>query len=417
MKVAAILRAITRLLTSPTLIFLAALLTRVSVLWHLLPAYASRGFYEENEPARIAWCIVSGFGFSSPWPHTTIAPTAQQPPVYPWVLAGIFKAFGSYSYTSLWVAVLFNALLSATTAWVILRLATRDFGLPTALVAAWAWACWIYEAVVSIRLWESSLSSLFLVSTMLLLPRPGENGSARRWLMLGILFGLGILTNTTLLVVFVGFYLWLWIANPQRRKSFSRGMLLSAGVCLLVLMPWTIRNYVEFHKIVPVRDNFGLELWIGNHDAVTYLFEFNGGFPLLDPAEYNRLGEIAFMEFKRDVALDFIRKNPFKFLRLSAQRFFYYWSAPDRYTWIPLSLLSWAGAFLACRRKGSPGCPYAIVLLSFPVVYYVTHPWSTYRHPTEPVMIILASYVVVSLAGRVREWKSIAPTLSPSSRA
>src|SRR5690242_2196457 len=44
--------------------------------------------YETNECARIAWALVSGFGYSSPWPHTPLEATAQQPPVYPLLLAG-----------------------------------------------------------------------------------------------------------------------------------------------------------------------------------------------------------------------------------------------------------------------------------------------------------------------------------------
>jgi 4-amino-4-deoxy-L-arabinose transferase-like glycosyltransferase len=403
MNVRVLTRAVTRLLTSPTLIFNAALSTRVGVLWHLLPAYASRGFYEQNEAARVAWCMVSGFGFSSPWPHTTLAPTAQQPPVYPWLLAGIFSIFGPYSYTSLWIAVLLNAVFSATTALIIYRVALRDFGRPTALIASWAWACWIYEAVVSIRLWESSLSALLLVSSMLLLPVKGENPGTKKWAVLGTLFGVGILTNTTLSIVFVGFWIGLW-RTPARKGSFRRGLLLSVAACVLVLLPWTIRNYVTFHRLIPVRDNLGMELWIGNNEAVTYLFEFRGGFPLLDPAEYNRLGEIAFMEAKRNAAMEFIRRNPFKFLHLSAQRFFYYWTAPARSAWFSLSIISWMGAALAWNRKGSAAWSYAIVLTFFPLIYYITHPWSTYRHPTEPVMIILASYVLVSVASTITHW-------------
>ena len=40
--------------------------------------------------------------------------------------------------------------------------------------------------------------------------------------------------------------------------------------------------------------------------------------------------------------------------------------------------------------------PCAIVLVIFPLVYYVTHTGSTYRHPAEPVIIVLAAYASVT---------------------
>jgi hypothetical protein len=52
---------------------------------------------------------------------------------------------------------------------------------------------------------------------------------------------------------------------------------------------------------------------------------------------------------------------------------------------------------LALRRKGFEAIPYAVVLLVFPLIYYITHTFNSYRHPTEPVMFLLAGYAGVSL--------------------
>jgi hypothetical protein len=51
---------------------------------------------------------------------------------------------------------------------------------------------------------------------------------------------------------------------------------------------------------------------------------------------------------------------------------------------------------LGLWKKGLEAVPYALVLVMFPVVYYVTHTGSTYRHPTEPVMLVLAAYASVT---------------------
>jgi len=155
-----------------------------------------------------------------------------------------------------------------------------------------------------------------------------------------------------------------------------------------------MRNYATFHRVVAIRDNFGLELWLGNHERVTHVFDSD--FPILDPSEYDRLGEIRFMEVKREIALEFIGRNPGAFLRLSARHCFQFWSAPEKSAWLALSFLAWMGMVLALRRKGLDAVPYAFALLIFPLVYYITHVFSTYRHPIEPVILLLAAYALVS---------------------
>ena len=156
---------------SPRIVFLVALTARIWVLAQLLPGNTWRYFYQFNEPAHIAWSVVSGAGYSSPWANTLPTMTAQQPPVYPYLLVAIFKFAGAYSYLSLLIAVGLNAVFSALTAVVILQIGKRIFGAPTGVLAAWLWSCWIYEAVVSIRLWESSLSALLLAVGLWLLPK------------------------------------------------------------------------------------------------------------------------------------------------------------------------------------------------------------------------------------------------------
>jgi hypothetical protein len=389
------------LLENPWILFGFALSVRIWVLLKLLPAQMQAGFYEKNEPARIAWCLVSGYGFSSPWPHTALAPTAQQPPVYPCLLAGIFQLTGAYTYASLWVAVGLNAAASSLTAVLILKLGKRDFGVATGIVAAWIWAVWVYEAVVSVRLWESSLSALMLVCALQLLGSLEQSSATTDWLLFGLLGAISALTNTTLLSLFPFFWAGLWLSHRRRGETSAKLLLVSVAACVLALLPWSLRNYARFHRFIPVRDNLGLELWIGNHPGVTHLYDFSG-FPLRDPAEYNRLGELGFMEAERAIAVRFIAQHPREFLRLSAERCFAYWTSPEPALWLPFGLLAWFGSALLYRRAGAKALPYAVVLLIFPVIYYVTHPWPTYRHPTEPVMLLLAAYAGIGLAKRLR---------------
>ena len=55
--------------------------------------------FEGNEASHIAAHMVRGDGFASPFTDLAI-PTAQQPPLYPLFMAGIFRLFGAASKIS-----------------------------------------------------------------------------------------------------------------------------------------------------------------------------------------------------------------------------------------------------------------------------------------------------------------------------
>ena len=375
------------------IVFALALAGRLWVAAQLLPYKAWLFFYRYNEPSRIAWSLVTGHGFSSPWPNTPLLATAQQPPLYPFLVAGIFRLFGAYSLASLWTAILLNSVFSALTAVAILQLGKRILSPLAGVLAAWTWCCWLYENAVAIRVWESALSGLLLTAALLLLPKLASSLRPALWLLFGLLAGAAALNNTTLLAVFPFFWIWLWIGHRRRGRRCSRVLLGSIAMCLLVITPWTIRNYAVFHRFIPIRDNFGVEFWVGNHEGVTTVYDKD--FPILNPAEYNRLGEIGFMEAKRQIALNFARQHPSKFLRLTVRRVFLFWTAPDGTAWLWVSLLAWLGLLLALRGNSWEAAPYAIVLLFFPVVYYIAHTFSTYRNPIEPEMLLLAALAVI----------------------
>lgn len=377
-----------------------ALAIRLGMASQLLPVKSSQYFYRYNESARIAWALVSGHGYSSPWPDTLLLPTAQQPPIYPLLLACIFKVFGAYTMASLWTAVVLNAIIAGMTAVSILAIGRRQFTPTVGILAAWIWSCWLYEAAVSLRLWENAISALWLSLSFLLLPVLATATSASLWLLFGLLVGVSVLTNTSLLAPLSFFWLWLWFRKRRLGHSTVSYLLLSVATCLFVVTPWTIRNYSAFHRLIPVRDNFGLEFWLGNHEGVSN--RLDNDFPALNPAAYNRLGEIAFMESKRQIGLQFVREHPGQFVLLSLRRLRLFWTVPEGSLWWLVSALAWPGAWLFVRHNVSIGVPYVVTLLAFPLVYYVTHVFTTYRHPIEPEMLLLATYAVVAMASTLR---------------
>jgi hypothetical protein len=67
-------------------------------------------------------------------------------------------------------------------------------------------------------------------------------------------------------------------------------------------------------------------------------------------------------------------------------------------------LIAWLGGVTALACKGWAAVPYVVVLLIFPTVYYITHTFSSYRHPIEPAMFLLATYALVTALEKLNAW-------------
>src|ERR1700676_1616179 len=83
------------------------------------------------EMGRIARSIAMGQGFSSPTDVPT-GPSAWAPPVYPYILAGVFKLFGIHSNLSAWVILTFNSIFSALTCLTLYRIGEKIYGVAVA---------------------------------------------------------------------------------------------------------------------------------------------------------------------------------------------------------------------------------------------------------------------------------------------
>jgi 4-amino-4-deoxy-L-arabinose transferase-like glycosyltransferase len=389
------LQTVKRIAASPAIIFGAAFLTRLASAAFILSKYYSpQVLFIGNEPSHIAASLVSGFGFSSPYDNVPIAPTAQQPPLYPAMLAGIFKLFGIYTVGSAWAAVLINVLAGALTAVVLYYVGKIHFGKTVGIVAAWLWVLpWMYRSrAFSVSLTNAYLAALGLA--VLLLWGPKTLGTQWRWFVLGIYCGLLVLLQPALLTVVVLYGIWL--ALPADRSP--RTLIALAGL-FLALAPWTVRNYLTFGRFIPLRDNFGLELWLGNRPGMQGTVDFSGDFPSHDPSNYARLGELGFMDAKFNEAREFIMREPAAFVVRLFRRMVEFWYVPYPFPWVLLRIAGCLGAVLAALKDRSQWV-WPSMLAVYPLVFCVTHNFPTYRHPIEPLVMLLAAYCIVEIMTR-----------------
>ncbi len=365
-----------------------------------------------QEMGRIARALATGFGFSDPFRGHT-GPTAWVGPLYPLILAGVFKLFGVFTAQSAWVILTINSLFSALTARTTWEIAARCFNRNVARWSAWIWALYPAAMQYAVRwVWDTSLTT-FLFSWLLVVAlrmrSPDPPGlTPRRWALLGLLWGLTGLSNPALLIFLPVCGLWVLAGTGRRQVG---GALLAAALFLACLAPWTWRNWEVFHRFMPTRANFGAELYLGNGPGSTgLLMEYDH--PIQAPDQlrlYAGMGEVAYSRIRGDQAMAAIRADPGHFARNTLKRVFFFWAGVPH----PLSRTEWVeyarslnfifasvcgllGLALAIRRKAPAAGLFAWAFLLIPLVYYAVAAHARFRHPLEPLIVVLGVYLFQS---------------------
>jgi hypothetical protein len=409
--------------TSLVYMVLVALAIRLVVMIFLLPDELSperNHWHMGFETGKIAYSIVQGHGFGSPLFENT-GPTAWMTPVYPYLVAGVFKVFGTYSKLSAVVLLSLNALMSALVCAVVFFTARIGFGDRAAKWSGWAWAFCPYGIYFPVeRIWETWLATLLLSLIFLMTLKLENEERFGKWLLFGSIWGLAALTSPALLSVLP--FLAGWVIYRRHRIGRRWFMVNVAATVsfVVVVSPWFIRNYEVFHRVVPFRDGMGIVLRLGTKGATDYWGPYELG-PWHNDAEWNefkQLGELGYMDKKKQQAIEFIRANPGWYLWTSCRRAVFLWTGywsldreylkqepldpPNIFFCSVLTLLALMGLWRALRRDWSGSLPYALVLFSFPLIYYITSPEVYYRRPIDPFFVILAVVAVIP-ASRKKE--------------
>ena len=372
------------------------------------------------EMGRIARSIAEGQGFSSPTDLPT-GPSAWAPPLYPYILAGVFKLFGVYSSLSAWLILAFNSIFAALTCLTLYRIGERIYGVAVARATAWTWAVFPYAIYWPVRVvWETSLTAFLLSLALLLTLRMvNKQERLRMWILFGALWGVIALTNTAILSMFPFCLLWLLYRLP-RRTTHLVGAVLCVLTVVLVVSPWLVRNYHVFGKFIFVRDNLPLEMYEANNDQSAGLWTRNEH-PGNNPEAMRRfqeLGELGFMAEKKQEVRQFIHEHPGRFLRFTVERAVYFWIAPPQATivagydlmisrhtnFLLAAVLAFAGLWLTIRNRKCGAFLLACFLLLYPLPYYLVMPFVRYKHPIEPEMIMLIVYLFWYARGVQVRW-------------
>ena len=165
------------------------------------------------------------------------------------------------------------------------------------------------------------------------------------------------------------------------------------------------------HAFIPLRSNFGYELWQGNRPGADGFFSASLH-PNTNPEEFARLqslGELAYMREKSTLAESAIRANPGRFLTLTGRRIVCFWTGISRVSdrnlvvyLVTTALAGFCGLIVLARRSPAHALFLALPLILFPLPYYITHPDPRFRLILEPVLILLIAHLLADLARRIQ---------------
>ncbi len=359
----------------------------------------------------IARSIASGHGFGSPFAPT--GASALLPPVYSYLLAGIFKIFGIETKASVLAALSLNSVFSALTCIPVFLLSRRTLGDRVATWAGWGWAFSPYGIYYGADwAWSTCLVTLELACLFLFAWRLENSSRTRGWILFGLFGGLTALTEPVTLAVVPLLGLWTVYRRFRTNVPWKMPMMAAALAALAVMSPWLVRNYELFHRFIPVRSGFGLELYIGNN-GYSQRWVNSALHPNHNDAElseYERVGEIAYMNHKLYQGEAYIRNHPAWFVWMTGRRILYMWTGywsfdraylkdepldpPNIFLDTSMSILGLLGLRKVFHRNAALGVRFAIVLLFFPLTYYITHPETYYFRPVDPLIVILAAVFV-----------------------
>ncbi len=395
---------------------MTALAVRLAVIPFLYHDWLDPFVLEHWAFGRVARSLATGHGFGNVFANT--GPTAVLPPIYAYLLAGIFWLFGTYSTASIVAALALNSVFSALTCIPVFLLARRCFDLRVAKWAGWGWAFSPYGIYYGADwAWSTCLVTLLLAMLFLWSLRLEESGDAG-WLAFGALGGVAALTEPVVLSVVPLLGLWSCWRRRQSGRSWQWPLTMAALAALTIMAPWFVRNYRTFHQFIPIRSGYGLELYIGNSaDSLHWVNRsLHPNHNDDELAEYARSGETAYMAHKAAQARQYIDSHPAQYVYRVARRVVYMWTGywsfnhaylaeepldvPNIFLSTTMTVLAFAGLRGVWRENRALAIRFLIVFVFFPLPYYLSHPETYYFRPVDPLIIVLAAFFLARARAR-----------------
>jgi len=408
----------------PWILFGIALVARLAAI-HGTIGFDTPAVLEPAADSRIHMMLVqnllSGHGYS-----LFGSPTGWTPPLYVFLLTGIYRLTDDPA-----VVRCLQAVLGAGDCVLLYMIGRRLFDRTTALVAAGIFSMYPMALYLAgLHLTENLFLPLLLViifQAVRVMQRPDPIGAC----VLGGLVGLAALTRA----VFVGFlpllFLWAMVNWGVRRLLTYQIAGLALLAAVTIILPWSVRNYIVLHDVVPVQSNGGLMFWVGNNpyadggliwptartwtatrlpDNMVY------GWHNLTIAQENRLYLRTALSWIRNHPVSYLHLLPLKLMRLYG--FTKAVAGQDVLVPLPVAIFQWGvlisaglGLLLTIRRWRT--LSFLLLLIVFTNVMVLVFSGATrYEVPMVPSLMLFSGFAVTTVLTRAIQICGFGPTLT-----
>ncbi len=348
------------------------------------------GISDGRDYDAIAFNIVSGNGYANADGNLT----SRRAPLTPAFFALIYFFFG-HSISAVRIA---QAFVGAFTCFIIYLLGreifTRKVGLIAAAVAAIYPSFLVYTGELFT---ETILVFTLALSLYFLLKKKGSK--YLNSFISGIFFGAAVLGRPSILLLPILIFFILAVFKREDLKEMLKRAAILILTMLIIICPWTLRNYRVHKDFVLVSTDCG-------YMAISSYFYSEKGFGFSNDKLADELAEGAKSETKIDKILTNytmrrLAEDPGKFIKLLPLKLLWFWepfggrdyNLGSCYDLIyGLVFLFFLFGLIGSRYMWRELLPIYTVIVYFALMSLIAYPSRRFRMQIEPFVIVLASY-------------------------
>ncbi len=372
---------------------------------------------DASEYDNLAVNMITGKGYVD---SNTGLPTSWRTPLYPIFLAGIYSVFG-HSYLAVRIIqAIMSALLCIFAFYIGKTVFNRNVGFLSAIITAFyqPYIFYVFFGGPAFILSENLFIFLLALLVFYLIKNLFRDFSFKNNFMTGLLLGLLILTRPGI-ALFPVFFMILILC----KKEFSLWFTIKRFSCMflgvsLIIMPWTIRNYVVQKAFIPFSTEGGFVLYSGNNPLVkgSGLVRLDS---LITKEEMVRLGKMSEVQqdrVYRGYAKEYLKKNISHLPKLFFKKLLVLWDiyATDydlsgnhtRRFNIWYSVILTFGLFGIYKGlKSGPDINYWLFISLFlytSIVSLLSAGCQRFRYPVELYLIIFAAYGITAIYNKYK---------------
>jgi 4-amino-4-deoxy-L-arabinose transferase-like glycosyltransferase len=341
-------------------------------------------------------------------------------PGTPFLLSIIYKLFGvKYIF-----ARMAFCLMGAATCLIIYAIGNYLAGERIGLSAAAALAVYPMHIYLSLHFLTEIPWGFFMAIAILLALYMQDTGRMVFSALFGVLVGITAYIRPVSILFFPVFAVLLLVYyHPITKKILFKYIMAPVLLFILVIAPWTIRNYIVTDHFVLMSTNGGFTFWDGNNDRSFTDPEFMGGgdSDIIKAPEFGDIWNIN-DPFKREqkaysVALDAIRRHINELPKLEAMKLYRlvspFYDTPNRIfnivggsSWAILFPFSVVGILSAARdRRYIPMHTLVLMTIIVSLVWFGSY---RYREAIGPFLVLYGVVGFYFLADKLKKKRAMA---------